>query len=516
MPSQPRYQSSGAVDPLLAPALPRELYTADQVKALDQLAIERLGISGIKLMKRAGRAAFERLLQHWPDVESMTVFCGGGNNAGDGYVVAALAAQKRIAVNVVQLASPDGLSQDAQAAYQFARQEGVIMAPFCEHGAIEGELVVDALLGIGASGPLRGDYSLAVDQINACGRPVLALDLPSGLCADSGDVADSAVKANVTVSFIGLKRGSLTARGPQYCGQLYFADLGCAELAQQLPADVERIDLAPLLARMPERPADAHKGRFGHVMVVGGDLGYGGAAILAAEAALRCGAGLVSVATRPEHVPAVIARRPELMAVGVDSGQALEPLLERASVFVVGPGLGRSAWSEQVLKQVCDASAAADVPLLMDADALNILAESRVVSGSRDNWLLTPHPGEAARLLDCSIAEVEADRFAAVAQLQQRYGGTVLLKGAGTLVCCGKGVTSLANVGNPGMASAGMGDVLSGVIASLVAQGMSPGESMRLGVCLHGAAGDLAASDWGQRGMAASDLVPFLAHLSAE
>ncbi|MCV6627951.1 MAG: NAD(P)H-hydrate dehydratase [Cellvibrionaceae bacterium] len=494
-------------------ALPRALYTADQVKALDRYAIDELGVPGIKLMKRAGRAAFERLLERWPEVESITVFCGGGNNAGDGYVVAALAAQKRIVVNVVQLAAPEGLSADAQAAYRFARQEGVIMAPFCEHGAIEGEVIVDGLLGIGVDGPLRGDYPLAIAQINASGRPVLALDLPSGLCADSGHVYEQAVRAELTVSFIGLKRGMLTARGPQYCGQIYYADLGVAEACHSQPAQVQRIELNDLLGRLPERAADAHKGDFGHVMVVGGDIGYGGAAMLAAEAAARCGAGLVTVATRPEHVPAIIARRPEIMAVGVDSGQALEPLLARASVLVVGPGLGRSAWSEQILQQVVSASDGANVPLVMDADALNLLSQGRVVNGSRPQWCLTPHPGEAARLLGCDNAALQLDRFSAVQQLQQRYGGSVLLKGAGTLLCSGAGPIGLANVGNPGMASAGMGDVLSGVIAALLAQGMSPADAMALGVCLHGGAGDLAAAERGQRGMLAADLIPYLAAL---
>lgn len=501
--------------------LPSALYTADQVKTLDRQAIESLGIPGIKLMKRAGRAAFEVLQQRWPEVEAITVFCGGGNNAGDGYVVAGLAAQKRIIVNVVQLADAETLGDDAKLAYQFARQEGVIMAPFCEHGAIEGEVVVDALLGIGGNGAPRGDYAAAIAEINSANKPVLALDLPSGLCADTGAIADStagsliggAVNAEATVTFIGMKRGQLTGAGPEVCGAIYFCSLGCEELAAALPADTERLDLASLLGKLPERAADAHKGRFGHVMVVGGDLGYGGAAIMAAEAAARSGAGLVSVATRPQHVSAVIARRPELMAMGVDSGQELEPLLARASVFVVGPGLGRSAWSEQILKQVCDASLENNVPLIMDADALNMLAQGRVVNGSRSQWILTPHPGEAARLLECSIAKIEQDRFAAVQALQKRYGGTVLLKGAGTLVCCGNGLLSLANVGNPGMASAGMGDVLSGIIGGLVGQGMSDGDAVRLGVCLHGGAGDMAADEYGQRGLLATDLIPYVAQL---
>lgn len=496
-------------------ALPSALYTAEQVKALDQEAINRLAVPGIKLMKRAGRAAFEKLLEHWPDLDSLTVFCGAGNNAGDGYVVAALAAQKRIAVDIVQLADPEKLPADAHKAYQFARQEGVIMAPFQEHGGIAGEVVVDALLGIGSRGAPRGDYAAAVAQINEANKPVLALDIPSGLCADTGH-AEAAVNADITVCFIGLKRGLLTARGPKHCGQLYFDGLGVADDCNSQVAEVERVSSAQLLERLPAREADAHKGRFGHVLVIGGDHGYAGAALLSAESAARCGAGLVSVATRAEHIAAIVSRRPELMAQAVVSGQELAPLLEKASVVVIGPGLGRSPWSEQLLQQAADYCAEQNLPMVMDADALNMLAEARVIEGARDNWVLTPHPGEAARLLACEISDIEQDRFASVAKLQQKYGGAVLLKGAGSLICCHQAAVGLASVGNPGMASAGMGDVLSGVIAALIAQGMSPGDACRLAVCLHGDAGDLAADEFGQRGMLAADLIPYLSELLAQ
>lgn len=498
---------------LFTPKLPTALFNADQLKQLDQMAINDLGVPGIRLMKRAGRAAFELIQQRWPELESMTVFCGAGNNGGDGYVVAALAAQKRILVNVVQLGEEEKMSADAQAAYQFARQEGVIMAPFTEHGAIEGELIVDALLGIGSNGPLRGDYAAAVAQINEAQPPVLALDIPSGLCADTGAVAAQGVYASATISFIGMKKGQLTGRGPALCGDLYYADLAVAEVSNRLVADAQRLTLEQWQQLLPQRPGDAHKGLFGHVMVIGGDLGYGGAAAMAAEAAARVGSGLVSVATRAEHVAGVLARHPELMVAGIASGQQLEPLLDRPTVLVVGPGLGRSSWSEQVLKQVCDASEARNLPLIMDADALNILAEGRVINGSREHWILTPHPGEGARLLDCSVAEIEQDRFAAAEELQASYGGTVILKGAGSLVCCGNGVTGLANVGNPGMATAGMGDVLSGVLGGLVAQGMPLADAARLGVCIHGIAGDRAAAELGQRGLMATDLIPHLQRL---
>jgi ADP-dependent NAD(P)H-hydrate dehydratase / NAD(P)H-hydrate epimerase len=261
--------------------------------------------------------------------------------------------------------------------------------------------------------------------------------------------------------------------------------------------------LEPLLDCLPPRPATAHKGFYGTVLVVGGDYGMAGAAALAAEAALRCGAGLVQVATRPEHVSALVARTPEVMPRGVQCTDELMPMLEAADVVVVGPGLGQSHWALQLLQLAL----ATGKPLVLDADALNMLAVG-APGGSRlvGNRVLTPHPGEAARLLACTTAAVQADRFAAVSALQQRYGGVIILKGNGTLIT-GGGDTLLSDYGNPGMASGGMGDVLSGVIGALLAQHLPPLEAAALGVCLHGAAADSAAGE-GQRGLVASDLIP--------
>ena len=271
---------------------------------------------------------------------------------------------------------------------------------------------------------------------------------------------------------------------------------------------LHRLDLQELLALLPPRPADAHKGLFGHALVVGGGRGMAGAAIMAGEAAVRCGAGLVSAATRPEHVTALACRVPEVMACGVEGTNDMPPLLDRATAIAVGPGLGTTPWAEQLLFRVVER----EVPLVVDADALNLLAAGRVVENPhRDNWILTPHSGEAARLLDCTAAEVQADRFAAARALQGRYGGVALLKGAGTLVCGGDDAY-LCPYGNPGMASGGMGDVLSGVLVALLAQGLAPLDAACLGACLHGMAGDIAAQD-GAAGLSATDLMPVLRRL---
>lgn len=494
--------------------LTENIYASAEIRQLEQAAIAG-GIPGILLMKRAGRAAFELLLERFPAPELITVYCGAGNNAGDGFVLAALAAQRGLAVQVIQVGAVDKIAGDARQAYEFALQERVAMQPFGATVMPTRGVIVDALLGIGLTGEPKDRFAAAIAQINSARLPVLALDVPSGLNADSGAVPGVAVHALMTITFIGLKRGLLSGRGPAVCGEVHLTGLDIpAEIYHQRAPLAQRLMLEDLLQRLSPRMADAHKGDFGHVMVIGGDTGYGGAALMAAEAAARTGAGLVSIATRPEHIPAILARRPEVMACGVISGQELEPWLARPTVLVVGPGLGRSPWSEQMLQQAVKSG----LPMILDADALNILAAGRVVHAGtkRENWLLTPHPGEAARLLGVNTADVQADRYAFVQAIQQRYGGAVILKGAGSLVASKNGLPGVVVEGNPGMATGGMGDVQSGILGGLLAQGLSLGDAARLGACLHAAAADLAADEVGQRSLLATDLIPYLCQLLSD
>jgi len=485
------------------------LYTAAQTRELDRTAIEDLGIPGIRLMSRAGRAAFELLLELWPEPARLHIFCGTGNNGGDGYILASLAQAQRIPVTVYQLGDADKIGGDALKARNKALADGVEVLPFAASLQLAEGVVVDAILGTGLSGDVRGPSRAAIQTINDGDLPVLAIDIPSGLCSDTGRVLGSAVVANCTITFIGLKRGLLTGEAPSYVGGLNYTDLEVPMQAYEgVPADCFCLELKQQLSLLPVRLPHAHKGMFGHVLIVGGDVGMAGAALMAAEAAARCGAGLVSAATRPEHVAAFISRRPEVMARGVSGGNELLPLLDKPNVIAVGPGLGTSPWSEQLLQRVSDTA----LPLVMDADALNLLGAGGIVQvRQRDNWILTPHPGEAARLLQVATADIQADRFAAVQALQQRYGGVVVLKGAGSLVCGGAEIF-LSPYGNPGMASGGMGDVLSGVLAALLAQGLSPLQAACLGVCLHGHAAELASAD-GAAGMLATDLMPHLRSL---
>jgi len=493
------------------------LYTAAQTRELDRCAIEDFGVPGIVLMSRAAQASFECLLGVWPETTQVYVLCGTGNNGGDGYLIADLAHKRGIEARVIQLGDASKIGGDALTARQQAIANGVpvqAFGPGClDVGA--GGVLVDAMLGTGVGGDVRGAYRDAIVQINHSGLAVLAVDIPSGLCSDTGRVLGVAVRADVTVSFIGLKRGLFTLDAPDYTGAIHFTDLQVpTEVYARVEGCCARLELEALLGCLPARPAVSHKGSFGSVLVVGGDKGMAGAVAMAAEAALRCGAGLVRVATHAEHVPALVARTPEAMAYGVASMADLIPLIESSDVLVVGPGLGRSPWSEQLLWAALDCAK----PLVLDADGLNLLAAGEAIrdkAGQRDNWVLTPHPGEAARLLGVGTAEVQADRFAAARQLQQRFGGIVALKGNGSLIA-GREQLLLSDYGNPGMASGGMGDVLSGVLGALLAQAgehrMTSLECVALGVCLHGAAADLGAQD-GQRGLCATDLIPKIREL---
>jgi NAD(P)H-hydrate epimerase len=369
-------------------------------------------------------------------------------------------------------------------------------------------VVVDGMLGTGIAGKPRPAYEAAIRCVTELRIPILALDVPSGLDADTGATPGLAVPATWTVSFITAKRGAYTAQGPDLCGELFLRDLAVPEAAYACAEPAcEVLDLESLKDALPLRRATSHKGSFGRCLLIGGEHGMGGAVILAAEAALRTGLGLLAVATREMHVAPLLARRPECMAHAVGHRNELEPLLQWADALIVGPGLGREPWGQQMLH----AALAADKPLLLDADALNLLAAA-APQPLPAGCVLTPHPGEAARLLDRSVAEVQADRFAAASGLAQTFGATVVLKGRGTIVATGDQL-ALCGAGNAGMASGGTGDVLSGVTGGLLAQGLSGRDAAALGTVLHARAGDRAALALGQRAMLATDLVPEIGEL---
>lgn len=485
--------------------LPETLYTSDQVRDMDRVAIHDKGIPGIALMRRAGGAVFEQIRLRWPTINELRVYCGGGNNAGDGYVIARLALAADYRVSVIALSDPEDLRGDALTAFQdYIRAGGQVISYSAQVPPAQA-VVVDALFGTGLSRRVSEDFASAIAAINASDCPVIAVDIPSGLSADTGQVMGCAVKADCTVSFIALKQGLFTGEAAEYCGDIHYADLqvpGAIFDAYQASARL----LQP--SRLPRRHRCAHKGHFGHVLLIGGDVGYYGAIRLAAEASLRSGAGLVSVATREIHSHVINSGRPEIMSHGVERVEQLQPLLQKADVVVIGPGLGQSAWAKALFAEAM----ASDKRCVADADALNLLSKDRQ---AKSNRIITPHPGEAARLLGCTTAEIAADRYAAVTQLQDRYGGVAVLKGAGSLIKDQEAVF-VSTSGNPGMATGGMGDVLSGMLGALLAQGLTLSESARIGVYSHGAAADRAAQDGGERGLLASDLFPYIRKLFNE
>lgn len=485
--------------------LPEALYTAAQAQELDRLAIAHR-IPGLKLMERAGWAAFDLLRARWPRARRIAVVCGPGNNGGDGYVVARLAHDAGLAVALLTLGESEKTKGSAEAERKKCKSAGVPIKKF-QHELLAGQdLIVDALLGIGLQREVEGEWRAVIEAMNSSHAPILAVDIPSGLQADTGRVMGAAARAQATMTFIGLKAGLFTGAGRDHAGEIFFNGLEVPpEIYKKVPMAARRVTEASLRNLLPRRRRGMHKGDAGHVLIIGGDRGMPGAARLAGEAAYRAGAGLVTLATHPEHAAQISAARPELIVHGVPSAAELRRLLPRADVIAVGPGLGRGKWGEALLGAALDAS----LPLVLDADALNILAGDPL---RHKDWILTPHPGEAARLLGMTKEEIQADRFAAAHELVASFGGVCVLKGAGTLIASlslHEGVISLCDRGNPGMASAGMGDVLTGVIAGLRAQGLNSAAAARLGVWLHATAGDDAAAT-GEIGMLASDLFPFI------
>ncbi|MCP5090793.1 MAG: NAD(P)H-hydrate dehydratase [Gammaproteobacteria bacterium] len=483
--------------------LPANIYSVAAVREIDRTAIEDHGIPGYTLMTRAGAASVRAARQRFPDAKRWQVVCGGGNNGGDGYVVARLAANEGIAVSVLTLVDPQALRRDAAKAYgDFAAEGGVVM-PWDGELDAEAELLVDAILGSGLERDLGGEYGKAVAAINDHAAKVLSLDIPTGINGDSGKLLGSAVRADLTVTFVGLKTGLFVDRGAEFCGELQYDGLEIPdEYRANVSTDFRRVDDALMRSAFPVRRRTAHKGDFGHVLVIGGGEGMPGAVRLCGEAALRAGAGLVSIATAPSHAAILAATRPELMSHAIEGPEDLEALLEKADVIAFGPGLGLSDWAEALFETVvADAR-----PAVWDADALKLLADR---PGTSETRIITPHPGEAGRLLERPTADVQADRPGAVRALQKRYGGVAVLKGAGTLIATGTESPSICTSGNPGMAAAGMGDVLTGIVAALLGQGLSAEQAALAGVEAHARAGDIAASG-GERGLIASDLIAAL------
>ncbi|MEZ2379450.1 bifunctional ADP-dependent NAD(P)H-hydrate dehydratase/NAD(P)H-hydrate epimerase [Enterobacter sp. RCC_40] len=478
-------------------SIPHSIWHADDLRHAEKEAADSLGITLYELMQRAGEAAFNVARTAYPESSHWLILCGHGNNGGDGYVVARLAVAAGIHVTLLALESDKPLPEEASAAREAWLNAGGVIHATDIVWPEEIDVIIDGLLGTGLRSAPRDPVATLIARANAHSAPVVALDIPSGLMAQTGTTPGAVIQAAHTVAFIALKPGLLTGKARDVTGTLHHNALGLESWLAGQETHVLRVDASLLAQWLPPRRPTSHKGDHGRLVIIGGDHGTAGAIRMTGEAALRCGAGLVRVLTRIENSAPIITARPELMVHEL-TPQSLEESLEWADVVVIGPGLGQQAWGKQALQKVENFRK----PMLWDADALNLLA---INPDKRHNRILTPHPGEAARLLNCSVAEIESDRLLSARRLVKRYGGVAVLKGAGTVVASDEAL-GIVDAGNAGMASGGMGDVLSGIIGALLGQKLPLYDAACAGCVAHGVAADKLAARYGTRGMLATDL----------
>lgn len=494
-------------------------YSNEAVQNIDfQMVNQGFVENSYTLMLRAAKALFNFINHNYSHIENISIVCGAGNNAGDGYALARLLKlhekEPQIKVRLISIIDPENLAGDAHTAYlDWLDCDGTVELMADSHFSAT-DLIVDALIGTGLNRPLEDEWYDTVAAINNSCKPVLAVDIPSGLDADSGASYGITIEADHTVTFIAQKMGMYTAQARNYCGKIHFASLGVDDsLYEQIKHHAILMEWNNLLTKLPSRNPISNKGEHGHLLIIGGDYGMAGACLIAGEAALRAGAGLVSIATRKENTNAITSARPELMVHGIEHADELELLLKKATAIAIGPGLGTKQWGVALLNKIIKfikqqyRSTKQTVHCVFDADALNIMAQHNWLIQS-DEIIYTPHFAEATRLLKykSELPTIDNNRFDMIIKLQKKYHGIFVLKGPGTLVNI-KEDTAICPYGNAGMASAGMGDSLTGIIGALLAQKVSIIDSACLGVCLHAKAGDLAAKE-GKNGMLVSDLFP--------
>ena len=499
-----------------------KLYTASETRKIDNLAIKEKGISGYSLMQMAAEFTLDVILREFSPVEELIIFCSKGKNSGDGFLLGSFAKEFGLEVTIVMSNTSNVLKGVSRKAFEEMKDAKVkiISTKSVEKLKVSNKaVIVDALIGTGLKGNLRKNIKESILALNKLGvkLPVLSLDIPSGINPDTGDADDIAVYADITATFVAQKRGCFTSVGKKFSGEIIYSDLEIPKnLFSKITSTSYVVDYEDSISKVVYREQDAHKGHFGNVLIVGGDRGLGGAGLLSSRAAVYSGAGLTSLVTRPEHVSASLVSCPEVMVKGVDSGQDIEEHLVKPDVIAIGPGLGQSAWSEQMIQRVFWEAEKRDISVIMDADALNLLTKLKLSSDLPKRLILTPHPGEAARLLNTSVAVIESNRFSAAAKIQKKFNATVVLKGSGTVICHKSGGTQkwgICDSGNPGMATGGMGDVLTGIIAGLLAQGLTLKEAAEAGVDLHAKAADQASLEFGEAGLTSSDVINELKYL---
>lgn len=501
------------------------LVSAEEMRALDRLTIEG-GTPGHVLMERAGSGATKALLELFPHMRRKgrrALICAGkGNNGGDGFVIARLLRNRGVRTDVVLFGRADDVTGDAARnlrAYRRGRAKlhevtgdnGLDSLVDCLEDA---EIVIDAIFGTGLSADVRGAQAAAIELINAAGVPVFAVDIPSGLHADTGLPLGNAIQAEATATFGFAKIGQILYPGASHCGELAVVDIGISSAATTArPPTTELLDLDAVARLVPTRQPDAHKGDCGHLLVIAGSFGKTGAAQLVTRAALRVGAGLVTVVGPSSLYPIYAAGVLEAMTDVLPDRdgrilfdpQRLREMVAGKSAVVIGPGIGTHDEAGQVVRWLLDNLA---IPLVLDADALTCVAtDTARLSKSEAPVVLTPHPGEMARLLGADTGSVQADRVGVARRFAESKRCVLILKGARTVIAEPSSHAWINPTGNPGMASGGMGDVLSGVVGGLLAQRLTVSEAARLGVYLHGASADRAALEEGEIGLVASDVL---------
>ncbi|THB66292.1 MAG: NAD(P)H-hydrate dehydratase [Gammaproteobacteria bacterium] len=479
------------------------LYSAAQNRELDRIAIEDFAIPGYELMQAAGYAVYEQIS---PQARSVAIVCGEGNNGGDGFVIGRLLLEANRSVTLILIGKQENIQGDALlACSDFLAAGGIIekdISLIDNH-----DTIIDAIFGTGLCRQVTDLHLQAIVKINAASATVIAVDVPSGCDATCGKIYGAAVYADITVSFIGNKSGLFTGSGKECCGRLIYRPLQVPQRVHTLPPYALSVFQEQIREYLPNRNRDSHKGDFGNILIIGGNYGMAGAAILCALGALRSGAGLVTIATRKEHVNAIFAAHPEIMTHAVESAAQLQPLIDKADVIVCGCGLGQDDWAREMFALTIST----DKQLILDADALNQLAQAPTVL--KESTIITPHPGEAARLLNCNTQEIQQNRYNSCRELSKKYGAITILKGAGTIISSAlfsdifNAEFLVLNNGNPGMATAGMGDLLSGIIAGLCGQTDELYKAAIAAAWIHSEAADIAAKG-GSAGMIASDLLP--------
>ncbi len=501
------------------------IVTGTQMKKIDQQTIEYYGITGLSLMEAAGTAVFEEVTGNIANESEpfVVVVCGAGNNGGDGYVAARLLHEARIHTRVYSTSDPDALTGDARSNYEAYARLNLPVRRLDDgderpetatrtHGADsrsnfssdirKASLIVDGILGTGINRPVSGVISNIIDEINLSGTKVVSIDIPSGVGGDDGALYGAAVNASSTVTFQAPKLGCLIYPGAGCTGHLVIQDIGIpADIIDKLSDELFLIDEAFVRQYIKRRGRDLHKGNFGKVMIIAGSSGMAGAAALCARAALRSGAGLVRIAVTPDILAIEQMLVPE--ATCIPREDALSEL-ERHDAVVIGPGLGSGAMTLELIRGIMMQE---NLTAVIDADGLNAIQhDPAILAGAKARLILTPHPGEAARLLGKTSSEINSDRLGSARRLSALTRSAVVLKGASSVVALPDGSLYVNPTGNPGMATAGSGDILAGVIASLAAQGVPWDRAAQAGAYLHGLAGDIMAGQLGEYGLIASDM----------